>query len=390
MRGQRLEVDLPGPRAGFALATALFILLIVSAVVAGGFFVVEQHARAAAAGAQANAGLYAADGGLGVALAQLDTAIVDSLPPGTTIPLLNGKLSSGDEYRVSLTRLDAGLSGATAYYVARATGHAHGPRGGRRELARFLRRPAFRPSCCDAAFMGVGPVRVADGAVIDGYDSSAEGVAAGSCEQPGPTSLPGVMSDEPGLVQLSGGGQVLGAPPIAAGDAAAVQSEVDRWLGELRRHADLTFPAGVTLDGVGPVIDPQGGCDSSVATNWGAPGAAAHPCFDHLPLIHVDGHLRVRGPGPGQGILLVEGDLVLEAGFAFHGVVVVRGRTKASGAATRIYGGALAGNEARGSHEAAEGARLSFDRCAVRRALRSPKLYLPHPLAQFSWLEILE
>ncbi len=382
--------DLAGAPAGFALAVTLFVLVIVSAVVAGGYFVVEQHSRAAAAGAQANAALYAADAGLGAALANLDTAIVDSLLPGATISLLNGALSSGDEYRVSLTRLDVGLSGPTAYYLARATGHAHGPRGGRRELARFLRRPAFRPRCCDAALTGVGPVRVADGAVIDGYDPSPEGVAAVSCGQAAATSLPGLMSDDPGLVQLSGGGQVLGAPPIAATDAATVRSEVDRWLRELRRHADITFPGGVTLDKVGPVIDSQGGCDSTVRTNWGAPGATAHPCFDHLPLVHVDGQLRVRGPVAGQGILLVEGDLTLEGGFAFHGVVVARGRLRASGAGTRIYGGALVGNEAPGTNEAVDQAVLRYSGCAVARALEGSKLHLPHPLAEFSWLEILE
>ncbi len=385
-----LNRDRRGAPRGFALAAALFILVIVSAVVAGGFFVVEQHSRAAAAGAQANAALYGAEAGLTAALADLDTARIDSLEPGVTVSLTNGSLSTGDEYRVSLTRLDAGQSASTAYYLARATGLAHGPRGGRREVARFLRRPAFRPSCCDAALVGVGPVWVRNGAEVNGFDVTAGEVDVSACGPPTTTSLTGLLIDDPGWLRLTGGGRVLGSPAQDATQATIVRSEVDRWLSELRPRAEYLFPGGVTLHGVGPVVSPQNGCDGSVSTNWGAPGMPSHACFDHLPLIFVEGDLRVASPGPGQGVLLVEGDLVIESGFEFHGIVVVRGRLLASGAATRIYGGSLIGNENLGPIEVADGAAVRYSECAVGRALRGSKLYLPHPLAQFSWLEILE
>ncbi len=375
---------------GFALAASLFILVIVSAVVAGGFFVVEQHSRAAAAGAQANAALYGAEAGLTVALADLDTAVVDSLLPGMTVSLAGGKLSSGDEYRVSLTRLDLGQSGLTAYYLARATGQAHGPRGGRRQVARFLRGPAFRPRCCHAALLSAGPVWIGNGAVVDGFDATAGGAAVSACGSPQAASVIGLLSDAPSAVQVTGGGQVTGSPPLAADQAASIRSEVDRWLSELRGRADHAFPGGMTLRGVGPVVDPQAGCDRSVSTNWGAPGQPLHPCFDHLPLIYVDGDLRLAAPGPGQGILLVEGDLAMDSGFEFHGIVVVGGRLMASGAATGVYGGALVANANLGRIEVADGAAIRFSACAVERALRGPKLHLPHPLAQFSWLEILK
>lgn len=375
---------------GFALAASLFILVIVSAVVAGGFFVVEQHSRAAAAGTQANAALYGAEAGLNLALADLDTAVVDALQPGMTVSLASGRLSSGDEYRVSLTRLDAGQSGLTAYYVARATGQAHGPRGGRRQVARFLRGPAFRPRCCDAALLSAGPVWIGNGGVVDGFDATPGGAAVPACGSPQAASVIGLLSDDPSAVQVTGGGQLTGSPPLAGGQAASVRSEVDRWLSELRGRADYSFPGGVTLWGVGPVVDPQGGCDQSVSTNWGAPGLPLHACFDHLPLIHVDGDLRLAAPGAGQGILLVEGDLAMASGFEFHGIVVVRGRLMASGAGTRVYGGALVANDNVGRIEVADRAAVRFSDCAVGRALRGSKLHLPHPLAQFSWLEILE
>jgi hypothetical protein len=45
----------------------------------------------------------------------------------------------GDEYSVDITRLSPGGDGGKGYYLVRSTGRAHGPRGGRRQVAWLLR-----------------------------------------------------------------------------------------------------------------------------------------------------------------------------------------------------------------------------------------------------------
>lgn len=75
-----------------------------------------------------------------------------------------------------------------------------------------------------------------------------------------------------------------------------------------------------------------GACDRSPPTNWGAPGAWDHPCRDHFPLLYVPGSLTVV-TGSGQGILVVEDDLVLGPDVRFHGIVLVGGRLTAEAGA---------------------------------------------------------
>ncbi len=66
--------------------------------------------------------------------------------------------------------------------------------------------------------------------------------------------------------------------------------------------------------------------------NWGARGPG-HPCHDFLPLIHAAGPLVVDG-GTGRGIVVVDGDLVLDGGFEFQGILIVRGELTLRGGAT--------------------------------------------------------
>jgi hypothetical protein len=87
---------------------------------------------------------------------------------------------------------------------------------------------------------------------------------------------------------------------------------------------------------------------------------------------------------------LVEGDLEIDGRFEFFGVVVVRGSLRVSGESARLSGALIVFDVALEGSEVTSGARIDLSNCPLRRALRGPKLYLPHPLAEFAWLEILE
>jgi len=124
---------------GFALVSSVFVLVIIGALVAGGYFVSAHQARIAAAGPQASSAFYAAEAGLSAGMAQWDTIQIDSLLPGRVAFLTSGRLATGDEYSVDVLRLSPGQSRSAGYYLMRSTGRAHGPRGGRRQVAVLLR-----------------------------------------------------------------------------------------------------------------------------------------------------------------------------------------------------------------------------------------------------------
>jgi len=134
-----LDAELGSGRGGFALVASVFVLVIVGALVAGGYFVSAHQVRIAAAGPQASSAFYAAEAGLSAGLAQWDSLRIDSLLPGQIVILTSGRLVSGDEYSVEVVQLDSSQDRRAAYYLIRATGRAHGPRGGRRQVALLLK-----------------------------------------------------------------------------------------------------------------------------------------------------------------------------------------------------------------------------------------------------------
>lgn len=381
-----------GARRGFALFLVLVVLLVISVVVAGGQLVAARGSRSAAAGPEGTAALYAAEAGLAAALSISDLTAVDSLVPGGDLSLATGRLANGAEYRVRLTRLDAGQRSNASAFLATSIGRSHGPAGGRRSVGLFLGRRRYDALCCEAALTAAGEIRVREGTRIVGEDELPADTPGrvGACPE-GAGARPGILTDEPGRVQLSDRAAVLGEPPIAAAEEARdLAAEVARRIRELERWSDVRYEGEVRLHRLEPALRSDGSCDRSRPENWGAPSTPEHPCSDYYPVVYIAGDLTVDAYQAGQGVLIVEGDLALRGGIEFHGVVLVKGRLTSEGAGGRIYGGALVGNAAALPLDLAGETQLAHSACAVRRAVRGSKLHALHPLAQFAWLEILE
>lgn len=385
-----------GPH-GFALVAAILAIVVIAAMVSGGFFIAGQQFHSGQSGLQASAGLYVAEAGLNAALANWDQEAVSGMPPGATLSLGVDVLSSGDEYATWLTRLDSGQDDLTAYYLLSSVGRPRGPGGGRRHVALLLRSRLPDLPCCDAALQTSGEVYVMDGAEISGEDAVPEAWAgkAGLCDA-GPTvTAPGIVTDDTTLVALALDAVVSGEPPIAQGGRGEdLYSRAELRYRELVDDAELRYPANTTVRGIGPTLDTNGECDRASPRNWGAPRDAAHPCFDYYPLVHAAGDLSVRGPGGGQGILLVDGDLDVGDGFEFYGAVIVRGRLRVGvgggRARARIFGGVLDLDPGPASTRIAGRALLAYSSCALRRAALFSQLHMPHPLAQRAWYEIFK
>jgi hypothetical protein len=362
-------------------------------MVAAGFLLAGHQFRIGTGGTQASSAFYAAEAGLNAAIVGWDLDRVAALEPGATTVVATGRLSSGDRYVARLTRLDDARDERVAFHLLGSTGLAHGPRGGRRRVALFLHAHDPGDVCCAAALTTRGSVVVGGGAAISGHDSTPatwESVP-GLCEDSAGLASPGLIIDEAELIVRRENGLIDGNPPVLEVPGDQLERVAETLWGRLAAVGpDIEYPGGLTLGRLGPVTRSDGGCDIAVSLNWGAPRSPDHPCFDYLPVIHAAGNLTITSPGSGQGILLVDGDLFIGGGFQFFGLVLVRGRLAIGLGGARVMGGTLVQSERLGGLDLANATRFGFSSCAIDRALQSPKLHLPHPLAQFAWLEILE
>jgi hypothetical protein len=82
-------------------------------------------------------------------------------------------------------------------------------------------------------------------------------------------------------------------------------------------------------------VEALGTCVVMEPSNWGDPDRPWRPCAAHLALRKSLGSLRVIG-GTGQGVLVVDGDLVLDEGARFHGLVLARGALRVEGGAELV------------------------------------------------------
>jgi len=147
-----------------------------------------------------------------------------------------------------------------------------------------------------------------------------------------------------GLGGCPGPSCLRGAPPILVD--TAFTGTVSSALAPLT-YATLATGASRTptglITGIAPSMTGQPPvCDWSDPLNWGEPNhGAPMPCTSLLPVIHAPGDLVVSG-GRGQGILLVDGDLVLEGSFEFSGLVIVQGHLWSGVGGAHITGAVIA------------------------------------------------
>lgn len=109
-----------------------------------------------------------------------------------------------------------------------------------------------------------------------------------------------------------------------------------------------------------------GRCVTSDPANWGDPSGSG-ACAAHRPLVAAAGDLVVSG-GVGQGTLIVPGDLTLEAGAHFFGVVLV-------GGSLRVLGGSgIVGVVRSGSDVFVSQASITGSACPAMLAWSHPSL----------------
>ncbi|MEO6067015.1 MAG: hypothetical protein ABJB33_03490 [Gemmatimonadota bacterium] len=373
----------PRNERGIALPVAIFALVVIGALVAGVFFTGRIEVRSgenAMSGARATE---AAQAGLQMGIPNVLT-IGATLTDGQTAAGAKTQLgTTGSYYQDSVTRLNRYM------YLLRSYGtyEVGGVVAGRRTMAMLVKR--YMPELqVNAGATVVGTPQVKGSAVIDGNDHTPPGWT--NCDAPG-TAQPGIRTNS-GTSDIQKESNVVTAatPEVSTSDTSVTNMSaiLDTLFFQLAGQANITLtPAHGTVLNADPVPATTGTCTRSNTLNWGDPGrySPAHACEPYFPIVYLNvgkngsslGDVRLHMVG--QGVLLVNGNIELNAGSVFSGLVLVRGTFgKANGSAT-ITGGVISQNaelESLGS-EASGNLTLNYSRCAVKTALNNLAVTAP-------------
>jgi hypothetical protein len=369
-----------GDSRGFALAAAVFALVLIAALLAGVFFAALQELRLGRNALGAERAFAAAEAGVAAALADWDPARCDVLRDGQSAAF-SGALPAGTgAYAGSVTRLHGTL------FLIRSRGR-DAATSAQREVAQVVR---LTPPPLDlrAAVTVEDRLAVAGAALIAG---DGEPPAGWACPTAG--AGVGVRIADASRVSISGcpPASCIRGEPAVMGDSSVGDSVARRLLdaawSELARQAAKTYPAGSgPVAGLGPVGTATA-CDSSIVGNWGDPGSppSVAGCADYFPVVLAEGDLRIQG-GSGQGILLVQGDLVVDGGFQFRGVLLVRGTLTLLGLGGRLLGAVRASSVDLRPSGPTGVAELRYSGCVTRTILLGNATATP--LARRGWGEV--
>lgn len=327
---------------------------------------------------QGERALHAADAALLDALAGWPVDTAHALRPGEEEALPHRALPDLAT-AVTRTRLSA------ARYLVRAHARHHAGASGAgiasrddaaRALQRVVRLEWPRPPGA-AALVVVGRLTLRDSATVIGVDTEPFGWSALCASDRRGRALPAIYAD---AIAADASTVIVGEVPTvrvpSATERAQLVAQFETAFTALAARASRT-----TGDSVLDLDLPERGCRRWVG-DARRDASVPERCARQWPILHATHGeaTEVRGALPGQGVLLVEGDLVVVGGVQLHGVVLVRGRVRvdrAPGASpTELTGVVIVRDQdARGSELA--GARVLAGQCAVRFALASAGVPLP-------------
>ena len=109
----------------------------------------------------------------------------------------------------------------------------------------------------------------------------------------------------------------------------------------------------------------------------------------YIPVIYSPGDLKIAASDPGQGILLVEGNLEVSGGHEFYGPVIVRGTLTTTGTGGHFVGGVIAANVSLDASTVLGDALVQYSACTVTRAvLNNTSLTRARPLENRGWVDL--
>jgi hypothetical protein len=252
-----------------------------------------------------------------------------------------------------------------------------------RRLVLLVRVPFAAPRLA-AALVSAVDVSIGNGVRITSDSAACPDTAPPMIVAPATTISidPAIVPDQRPLVRADS----------AAGDSTTYLRFGDLSWQELATRADVRLAAGSHV-APGPVVAGSRCVDD--ASNWGDPADTASSCSTRRPVVLVPGDLTIDG-GRGQGVLLVDGRLVITGAFTYSGQIVVRRGIETLADAISISGGVYAWrvtsdstqtHATRGDVVLTHETLLRLRRCDAAHGVES--WIRPRPIRLRAWSELL-
>jgi hypothetical protein len=369
---------------GFALAIAVFALVLLAAIVAAGYFSATQETQIGRGMRSLTTSIYAGEAGIYEVLQNWDATVYVDLQPGDSQTVGPVDLEGGGGYQANVIRVGQAADSVKRYFYVEAVGNTPLPTLGARRQAMVV-RASYPNICCDAALKVNGDDL--DFAVsgfdqkIDGHDYRPSAWGA-ICDAFPITDTTGVII--PDTMRINRRELIDGVPPIVQ-DPSLVEGQIFfdgyTWA-DLAALADHSFTGNKTFVGSSKSVV-NGECDREDPNNLGAPDDPGHACFNYFPIIHV-GNSLVFSIGAVQGIFLVEGDVSVIGPVTVYGIILLKDDLFVSLPAT-VYGYGWVGDDANFA-----GFRPDWflSTCAAKRAVLYSNITRPVPVAQRAWTEL--
>ncbi len=297
-----------------------------------------------------------------------------------TAAITGASVAGAGSYSGTVTRLNQ------SWYLVDITGASAGGRA-RQRLGSFAKMGSLDIEISAAARGGGGGGQAVlkDDVTIDGQDRIPTGWGA-ACSSPLEDKA-GIEWQDDALVVPEDGSTLDGAPPLLE-DPTINETNMFEWgslnFDDLAAMADIVISqSGGPTGSIYPRVA-GGACDTAPWQNWGAPEDPSSPCFDLFRIIYRPGGLDLTGDGPGsgQGILLVDGELTIQGDFHFYGLVIVKGEIQMKGG-VQITGAVIVG----GQLQSEPGDQILYSQCAVAQALAAGGGQAA-PLRSRAWLQL--
>lgn len=347
-------------RRGFVLPLVLVCILLIATLAATLQTATWQATRQSRLGFAGERALHAADAAISEQLSAWDGAAFARMPIGTRA-VSRPTMAAGLSANVTLVRtsLDGAFIQATA--TSRQNGVSLDPqRSASRAIT--LRNP---PLPLDAPLTLLGSALFVGAGAVSDADETPPGWSA---ECTGEDSV-----DAPAAL------------PITVPAAQALfDGRWTQWLNLASRTEDAA-----TVTSLAPVVTGVG-CATGSGEPWRGLGSVA-VCTNEwsaravAPATPTAAPFVISQPSRHQGVLMIDGDLVLNADLDVNGLLLVRGAVNATVGRLSVHGAALVRDDQGHGSRFGFATRVRYSRCALRRALSATGA--PAAITTGGWLE---
>jgi hypothetical protein len=385
------------PRRGMALPIALGAIVIIGALIVGVFFASTQDYRASRNSLSPQRAMHAADVGLSSVVSSWTVAHTNGTRVGRS-----GKLADTTIDGVSVTRRYTRVSPTVFWITVTAT------QGGGSLDSRAEKRlnGIMRVESPDFKIMGPitsrGRTEIGGNTKVSGTDTV---LAGWECPPGGAPGAGMIVNDSASNVMYQGiKYELTGDPKVKdstamVGDTATFSKFGGFNFDQLAAKATKvrSAPGGAGALSIAPTHLAPGVCNTADDNNWGDTSHVNGPrgCEDYYPIVHLQGatnQYTLGGSGGGQGIILVDGNLVLAGSFKWSGLVLVKGSTTvagtSSGGGVKIVGGIMAMNRVSpaDTNSFIGASSITFSRCAIQQV--TSRVATVQPLRARSWADL--